>query len=209
MLPSHTQNRQNKKGKKGKIISTVSFSRCLTRIENPQKKKRKIPKNTPIPSPVAFLLSSEIPGVFLYNSYSDPESSHLCYTDTSQRTSRHLCNFWWIGMKANLENIFVIALIKDLPYCIICGVYIRGNISSPTLLCFWSSCFFIDVILLIGRRKHTITSAPLLFFISLLKENWCIVVYGMYGFQIGYHSRSFFFFQLLKLYILYTTIHQK
>ena len=109
VFPSPTQNRQNKKGKKGKIISIVSFWRYSTRIRKSLKQKRKNPKNSLIPSPVAFLLSSEIPRVFLYNSYSDPESSYLCYTDTSQRTSRHLCNFWWIGMKANLENIFVIA----------------------------------------------------------------------------------------------------
>ena len=69
------------------------------------------------------------------------------------------------------DDYLCTCLDKDVPYCIICGVYIRENISSLTLLCFWSSCFFIDVILLIGRRKHTITSAPLLFFISLLKES--------------------------------------
>ena len=40
------------------------------------------------------LLSSEIQLVSLCNSYSDHESSHLCYTDTSQTISKHLCHSW-------------------------------------------------------------------------------------------------------------------
>ena len=62
-------------------------------LRKKKRKKRKNPKNILLPSPVAFLLLSEIPRVFFYNSYSDRKSSHLCYTDTSQRTSRHICNF--------------------------------------------------------------------------------------------------------------------
>merc|ERR1719230_1498922 len=40
------------------------------------------------------LLSSEIQLVSLCNSYSDHESSHLCYTDTSQKILKHLCHSW-------------------------------------------------------------------------------------------------------------------
>ena len=64
-------------------------------------------------------------------------------------------------MESNLENIFVIALIKDLPYCIIvfvfflgvCGVYIRENI-----------------LLLLN---------PLRFCVSLLKEILSVFVIGI------------------------------
>ena len=47
-------------------------------------------------------------------------------------------------------------------------------------------------------------------FLSWRKKvySWCVVVYSMYGFQIGFPFLSVIFFQLLKLYILYTTIHQ-
>ena len=133
-------------------------------LRKKKRKKGKNPKNILIPSPVAFLLWSEIPRVSLYNSHSDPESSHLCYTDTCQMISRHLCNLRWvfdIWMRAHLENTFVIALIKDLPYCIIvfvfflgvCGVYIRENI-----------------LLLLN---------PLRFCVSLLKEILSVFVIGI------------------------------
>ena len=64
-------------------------------------------------------------------------------------------------MRAHLENTFVIALIKDLPYCIsvfffflgVCGVYIRENI-----------------LLLLN---------PLRFCVSLLKEILSVFVIGI------------------------------
>ena len=78
------------------------------------------------------------------------------------------------------DDYLCTCLDKDVPYCIIVFVFFLGVwgvfVSSSV---FWSSCFFIDVILLIGKGKHTITSAPLLLFPYLrkiLKYMWYLVL---------------------------------
>ena len=58
--------------------------------------------------------------------------------------------------------------------------------------------------------EYVLCSMSPFIFLSWRKKvySWCMVVYSMYGFQIGFPFLSVIFFQLLKLYILYTTIHQ-
>ena len=108
--PKIAKIKREKREKREKSFLQYLSQGVLLVSKIPQNKKKENPKNPLIPSPVAFLLWSEIPRVSLYNSHSDPESSHLCYTDTCQRISKHLCNLRWvfdIWMRAHLENTFM------------------------------------------------------------------------------------------------------
>ena len=115
------------------------------------------------------LLSSEIQSVSLCNSYSDHESSHLSYTDTFQKISKHLCNWWvafWCIDESKPGEYFCdhylckclgkerSSLLYDcfrfLLRCLQC-IHQRKHLSwrNCVIICelfsFLSSCFFIEV----------------------------------------------------------------
>ena len=112
--------------------------------------------------------------------------------------------FFCVSLLKEILSVFVIGILSDT------DVNIEKHIVAfAPLIVFLierklNMCY---LVLILDRRKHTIIC--LLFFYFLIEGNQCIVVYGMYGFQIGILILIKNIFQLLKLYILYTTIHQK